>query len=242
MISKSAIPGAYDLKRLYQKNMAIGFGVSGAMHFTVLAALILLVFQSKDIVVLPPVESVRDSTIYIIPPVRSPREYTNHVKTSEDKKVDVRGIPTPVPDKLAPTDTDVPDQQQLSILAPDTPIENLGPGIEANIENIVNALIPPPDSLIFYDEPPAVVTSIMPIYPDLAQRTGLEGYVLIKAYVDKDGQVKEAFAAAASPPNVGFEEAAIYAAKQTAWRPAIANGLPIGVWITYKVKFGLRDS
>jgi protein TonB len=240
MRNKSSIIGAYDLKRSYQRNVAIGFGVSGMMHVTALVTLVLCVFQAKEITVTVPNNFGRDTTIFIMPPHISRQEYTDPVKTTENKAVKEFGIPTPVPDELAPTTVEIPDQQQLSALAPDTPIENLGVGFKANIDSIVSAIIPLPDMPTFYDEPPIVVAQITPEYPKLAERAGIEGFVWIKAFINKEGKVLDVIVIKSSPPDVGFEEAAITAANQTVWKPAISNGMPIGVWITYKVEFKLK--
>jgi len=211
------------------------------MHVTTLVALTLFVFQAKDVVVpIPTNGTAIDTIITIIPPVISQQAYTKPVKTSEEKKVPITAIPVPVPDEDAPTEVDIPDQQQLSLLAPDTPIENLGTGTLANIDSIVKAIIPPPDAPSFYDEPPMMASQVLPKYPALAERAGIEGWIWIQSFIDKDGNVLDVRIMSVSPANVGFEEAALEAARQSVWRPAISNGLPIGVWITYKVEFKLK--
>jgi protein TonB len=84
------------------------------------------------------------------------------------------------------------------------------------------------------------VVSVTPKYPDLAQRANIEGTVWVKALVDKEGKVRDVIIVKNSGANAGFEEAAIDAAKQTVWKPAISNGQPIAVWVTYKVDFKLK--
>jgi hypothetical protein len=42
-------------------------------------------------------------------------------------------------------------------------------------------------------------------------------------------------------PSLGFEDAAITAGYKIKYRPAIQNGNPVGVWITYQVIFLLDD-
>ncbi|OGC94483.1 MAG: hypothetical protein A2W25_01495 [candidate division Zixibacteria bacterium RBG_16_53_22] len=240
MSSKFSSIGAFDLKRSYRKNVAIGFGVSGIMHVTALVTLTLFVFQAKEIKVDIPNDLGRDTTIFIMPPYISRQDYTDPIKTTENKTVPEFEILTPVADELAPTTVEIPDQQQLSALAPDTPIENLSVGFEANIDSIVSAIVPSPDAPSFYDEPPVIVSQMTPSYPDLAERAGIEGFAWIKAFINNEGSVLDVIAVKSSPPDVGFEEAAITAANQTVWRPAISNGIPIGVWITYKVEFKLK--
>ena len=78
------------------------------------------------------------------------------------------------------------------------------------------------------------------MYPPIAQRAGIQGAVWVKALVDKEGTVRDVVIEKGSDANAGFEEAAIDAAKKTVWKPAIANGQPTAVWVTYKVEFVLR--
>jgi len=42
-----------------------------------------------------------------------------------------------------------------------------------------------------------------------------------------------------SGANAGFEEAALKAARKRKYRPALQNGQPVAVWVTYKKIFKL---
>jgi TonB family protein len=240
MESNRARNGTLGLKRSYQKNLAVGFGVSGAMHITALVALTLFVYQAKDIATGPiEVNTVMD-TLFIVPPPIRPTEAPEWIKTPQGKLPVESDVFIAVEDSIAPVEVNVLDQNELSLLTRDTPVSDLGGGIEIDVEKVLEKLVPPPETFTPFDEPPMQVSAVMPVYPELAQRTGLEGHVWVKAYVDKEGKVLDVIITKASPPDVGFEEAAIESARQTVWRPAISNGLPIGVWITYKVEFRLR--
>jgi TonB family protein len=46
--------------------------------------------------------------------------------------------------------------------------------------------------------------------------------------------------AKSSGSNVGFDEAAVEAALQCIYKPAIQNGQPVAVWVTYPVEFKLK--
>jgi TonB family protein len=52
--------------------------------------------------------------------------------------------------------------------------------------------------------------------------------------------VRDALIAKSSGSNVGFDEAAIKAALQRRYRPALQNGRPVAVWVTYKIVFRLE--
>ena len=97
------------------------------------------------------------------------------------------------------------------------------------------------DTSISLDRPPEVVVRAEPDYPIEAKEAGIEGDVWIKALVDKDGKVRDVIVVKESGANAGFEDNAIEAAYKTVWKPAIANGQPVAIWVTYKVQFTLRD-
>jgi TonB family protein len=76
-----------------------------------------------------------------------------------------------------------------------------------------------------------------PLYPEMAQLTERSGIVWVQALVDKDGKVRDARILKPSGANVGFEDAAIEAAYKNLYKPAIQNGRPVSVWVSYKVEF-----
>ena len=54
---------------------------------------------------------------------------------------------------------------------------------------------PPPPSgprvvFIPYDDPPVALSPIRPTYPEIAQEAGIEGVVIVQAFIDKKGRVK----------------------------------------------------
>jgi protein TonB len=74
----------------------------------------------------------------------------------------------------------------------------------------------------------------------MAELTNQTGSVWIRALIDTEGKVREAFVQKPSGSNAGFEDAALTAAYACRYRPAIQNGVPVPVWISYKVEFKLR--
>ncbi|MGB5107416.1 MAG: TonB family protein [Candidatus Zixiibacteriota bacterium] len=106
----------------------------------------------------------------------------------------------------------------------------------ANIEEI----IPAPDSFIAFDEAPKAIDFPPAKYPEIARKAQIEGSVWIKVFVDANGTVLDVVAAKAPGTNAGFEEAAIAAARESKWRPAMQNKQPIAVWVTYEVRFKLK--
>lgn len=76
-----------------------------------------------------------------------------------------------------------------------------------------------------------------PLYPKELQDKGIEGAVMVKAYVTKDGMVKKAEVGKSS----GYEkldQLALDAAYKNKFKPAYdKEGNPVGMWISYKVTF-----
>ena len=103
---------------------------------------------------------------------------------------------------------------------------------------------PPPPSgpkVIFipYDDPPVAITPIKPIYPEIAQEAGIEGVVIVQAFIDAKGRVKETLILK-GVPNTGLDEAAMEAIRKTRVRPAKQRERPVGVWISIPVNFKLK--
>jgi protein TonB len=239
MSTRSLLLGSYELKKTYQRNMAIGFGVSGAVH--VIAILLVVFFMSlANKQVQAPEYVIRSKADLIAPPSLSQTKEQIKVAVPEHVARPNVGVPVPVPDEEAPEEAEVMNQDQLANLAPAAPVENLEGNINVDVDKVVDELLPLPDQFVPFEEAPVQITSVQPKYPELAQRANIQGTVWVKALVDKEGKVRDVLIVKDSGANAGFEEAAIEAAKQTVWKPAISNGQPIAVWVTYKVEFKLK--
>lgn len=239
MSTRSLLLGSYELKRTYQRNMAIGFGVSGAVH--VVAILLMVIIASlANKPVAAPEYIIKSKADLILPPSLAQQQEQIKPMIPEHVAKPSLGVPMPVPDKEAPEEATMQTQEELANLAPTTPVENLEGNINVDVNRVVDELLPTPDEFVPFEEAPVQITSVQPKYPELAQRASIQGTVWVKALVDKEGKVRDAIIAKESGANAGFEEAAIEAAKQTVWKPAISNGQPIAVWVTYKVEFKLK--
>jgi TonB family protein len=99
---------------------------------------------------------------------------------------------------------------------------------------------PPRDSVKF-DVEPTVLKRTAPRYPIEALREGLEGSVLVKVWVDREGKVRDVVIQKSDAPI--FNAPAVEAASQWLFTPAKINGMAISVWIAIPFKFrvtGLR--
>jgi TonB family protein len=239
MYSRSLLVGAYEIKHPYQKNLAISFGIAGMLQITIVL-LIIMLFPMKPLAPTPidpnhPVDITR-----IIPPVVGITPITPDNALSHPKALPKIGIPMPVADSLATSDNTIRTMDDLRNLAPETPISVLDGNAIINTGLIIDSLLPLRGSFVPFDDPPVSVNSVLPEYPDLARRTGLEGIVWLEVLIDKDGAVRDVSVVKCNNENMGFEEAATNAAWKSVWKPAISNGLPIAVRVTYAVAFKLK--
>ncbi len=238
MNSRSILVGTCEAKRPYQRNLALGFGVSGMAHVIAVSTIfIFMTYTPKtEIFDLPRVPT----GIEVIPPPVVPKPIPGPVNPVKPTNAPTTGIPTPVSDDEALAESVIPTQDELSILAPDTPPELLETNIVADPAAVLKEILPDPGTFVSCQEFPVIVNAVTPTYPDLARRTGIEGIVWVNALIDKEGRVRDAIIAKPSGADIGFEEAAIEAALASSWKPAVANGMPVAIWVTYKVEFKLK--
>lgn len=75
------------------------------------------------------------------------------------------------------------------------------------------------------------------VYPQAAQRQGIEGTVYVELYIDSGGNVRRVEILKEDPPGRGFAEAAKKAFTGLLGKPAEANGKPVNVRYRYPVRF-----
>ena len=116
---------------------------------------------------------------------------------------------------------------------------------ELDFDDFSNMDAPPPPpsgpkvAFIPYDLAPRAKTVIRPIYPEIAQEAGIEGVVVVQAFIDERGRVKETLILK-GVPNTGLDEAAMEAIRRTKFHPAEQRERPVAVWISIPVNFRLK--
>jgi len=116
---------------------------------------------------------------------------------------------------------------------------------ELDFDDFSNLDAPPPPpsgpKVVFipYDDPPVAMSPIRPKYPEIAQEAGIEGVVVVQAFTDEKGRVKETLILK-GVPNTGLDEAAMEAIRKTKFRPAKQRERAVGVWISIPVNFRLK--
>jgi TonB family protein len=94
--------------------------------------------------------------------------------------------------------------------------------------------VEPPD-FVAVDVPPTPTKRGTPEYPEEALSQGLEGHVWIKVWVTKHGNVRKAEVIKSS--NTVFDQAALKAAREFEFTPAMLGGKPVDVWVSIPFRF-----
>lgn len=116
------------------------------------------------------------------------------------------------------------------LLAQDSSTTN--PAVKTSQERV-----PPPD-FVPVEKEPRIVKSVVPYYPELAQKAGIEGRVILKIWVDADGKPHQATILRSD--NSIFDKPAVEAAMKYRFTPAILDNKPVAVWVVIPFTFKLK--
>ena len=106
----------------------------------------------------------------------------------------------------------------------------------------INHLPPPPPpadrtpAVAGADTPPELVDAPKPAYPEWAREAGVEGKVLLRVLVGKDGRPRKVIETGGVR---ALGEDAAKAVMRWTFHPALSNGNPIEVWVEVPVVFRL---
>jgi len=133
--------------------------------------------------------------------------------------------------KSLPVETDI--EMNFSV----KPASNKAPTTQAPTEGILKPSAFREGAL---DKAPTPLSQTQPSYPFSARTKGLEGYVNVEIVVNKNGQVEQAKAVNAEPPDV-FDKAAIRAVKNWTFKPGRKNNKPVRSRVKVKIRFRLQE-
>jgi protein TonB len=239
--------GAFELKRCYQKNMLLGTLISSLMALVVIGAFTLAAYLSG--LNKTAIEGVNEKEV---PGVK--------VKEIKTRLIRNRSIPPDLRGKLPELDLSVgsinliDDDEAFEIQALATNFQKaivaeqefnnglqLGLGGGIDTAELFPDLDPAPDEFIPRDENPVLLEAPAPEYPEMARKAGIEAVVWITVLVDTEGNVKDALVSKSSGRDLGFDEAALAAAWDRRYRPAMQNDKPVAVWVHYRVRFEIKN-
>lgn len=146
-----------------------------------------------------------------------------------------------------------PPRPPIPIEAPNSDaIEDIDITSEIDIEQQMTAPAAPPakkeveEEEVYFEvveDPPTIVGGLDAVrkhlvYPDLAIRAGVEGTVIVLAFVNKDGVVTGTQVVRGI--GGGCDEAAMEAVKKVRFNPGMQRGKPVNVKVSVPVKFRLN--
>jgi protein TonB len=227
--SRSTAAPFDDLQARSRRFLRRGLLLSGALHLTLLAAVLWMASRGDEgvvrlvggrVVVTPEVPN------FDIPPPAEPISPPNQRSDTRD------GEFVPVIDKLkisAPSD---PVSSGNARTISGDGLREL-PGLNPGPPRI-------PDDKVFQptevDKLPVEVFSPKPRYPDFEREAGVTGSVVMKVLVDEDGVVRSVETVSGTRH---FADAAKEALNRWRFKPALVNGKPVRVWVQIPVNFVL---
>ena len=238
--STSVWYGAYELKSNYQRHLAKGVLFASVAHLIIVGGWLFVKYlQSRDEGI-PAMPTVIRSLSQLAPPPSMTTAPPQMQVAEPIVTPPSIGIPTPVADEDVVEEVRFATREELALLS--NPVGSMaGTGNDSVVVDIpLEDYFPASGEFVAVEEMPVCIHEEKPVYPDVAKLTGQSGTVWIEVLLDKEGKVREAKVAKSSGSNVGFDDAALEAAYKNIYKPAIQNGRPIPIRVTYPVKFSLK--
>jgi len=186
------------------------------------------------------------TTVLIAVPRMQPKE-----TKLEQPNVEIQNVDIPETEQYekppAPSRPTVPVASEREDIPEDVTIG------ETTFEEFQAADAPPPApeegpkvKFIPYDEAPQLIGGMQSLqrlvqYPEIAKEAGVEGTVIVQAFINKDGRVEQVVVVK-GVPKTGLDEAAIEAVKKTRWKPAKQRDRAVGVWYSIPIVFRLKNA
>jgi periplasmic protein TonB len=259
--------GAAELKSVYNRNLAIALGISVIIHlFLVFLYIFVRIGSAAAVGKAAPVAKIKLTNLAPPPPPTDaappppppmvPPELQN-MQTTGGTGLAVRaGTPIAVPDALvAPDAGDFATKDVMSAAGSKAGDGNLPTFDPAALDNKGDQGPQRHEKFDTEEDPDPYAfnggVEVMPSYsdedlmrrvkyPEIARRNGIEGRVIVRALIGKDGKVEKTLIDEGS--NKALEEAAVAAVKETIFTSAKQNNAPVKVWIQIPVLFSLEQS
>jgi TonB family protein len=232
------LDGPHRLKAAYQRNMLWAMGATTGF-VTLAVALGAVLLGSSTVPAVPPIapnDFHSDTVVIRISQPPTVKFDGPKVKPSrQNPHPNSGGNLTPVADGVLNTNEVVIPYTPGGTGTGDTVS---GGGFGEDVIFDTGDALPPIDSFMIVERQPELVFSVEPEYPRWVRDLGIEGEVVIKALVGRKGDVLDAVVYVSSG-NKLLDEAALAVAGKYKYQPAVQNGRPVAIWVTYKVAFKL---
>lgn len=251
LIDELGPEGRRATRRGYQRYFAIAFAVAGAVHIGGMAG----GWAFQEMMSRRAERQAATRTVKLVayrdiaPPPSleaKPAEPPKFAIAAPKFKAPPAGIPVPVPKEEAKVTT-IASQVQMPFASAegDTGLgtEDLA-GLPTGIVGgegiqIEEEVLPGVGDFVPVEEQPLAVEKPFPEYPELARLAKIEGTVLVRALVGKDGKVRDVVLS--KSVNQNLDHAAMDAARRWVFKPAMQNKKPVAVWVAIPFKFTLYN-
>ena len=238
---------AIAVEQIMKRNMLVALGISILIHAVIVVCYYLLPSPAIDM------SGVKLKDSNTPPWTRKPFDFV-----PIDPRTIFSGAPPKVSDAKAGRIVSVPDAiaDPKVTLATQNELKNglvlngestcqgtgvgLGPGdgFGTDQTHIGELDEPEPGDFVAVERDPILVRPVVPNYPELMVKAGIEGTVWVKIWVNRQGKPHEV--RIVKRDNELFNEAAVHAAKQFLFTPAYMNSGPVSVWVTVPFRFRLK--
>ncbi len=242
--SAACVPyGAFELKATYQRNMLLRMVTVLILTGLLVAIGTVVIDLTRPIIIGSPPDRVIIDARPVQPPTVLPTRPS--VPNPPAPPKNHGSMPVAIPDSLiSDQDKAVPSTDELRAGFGDGPDSGAGllalvvPDSEFGRDRTES--FPTDTEFVIVEKYPEFVYQKMPFYPETARRLGQTGMVWIRALVDREGKVREAKVFRSSGYG-SLDQAAVDAAYGCVFTPAIQNGHPKAIWVSYKVLFRLNN-
>lgn len=226
----------HPLRLRYRRFMYLSIAIAVSIHLIAVSSFML----KRSGVELPPdVTIVEYVNIGVPPSIANNKAASQIANIAEQLTQPVFGVPKPVYDHQALHSTIVDNETLSELLNPVNVSDLDGPGgpVVIEIPEPVRERDPTPDEFVAVEQAPVMISMPSPIYPDMARQAEVQGTVMIRALVGKDGKVHDAFVVNGIPM---LNTAALEAANRAIFKPALQQHKPVAVWVQIPMRFVLN--
>jgi periplasmic protein TonB len=240
--------GAYKLRKAYKTHLS--YGMWGAIIFLILVTTGPTIYRMLNPEDLAP-KKVKKVVITELapPPSIGEEKQIEQVEAPPPLKSTIKFTPPVVKPDEQVKEEYIPTVEELKEVNPGLTTEQGQEGgidyslIETEEKVVEEKKEEAPTFFVAVEEMPEPIGGIQAIqsrivYPDIAQRAGVEGKVYVLAFVDEQGTVKKA--QIIKGIGAGCDEAALDAVLKTKFKPGKQRGVPVKVQVSIPVIFKLR--
>lgn len=221
----------FDARARSREFLRRGLLLSGAIHAVLLFALLHLPRGGDEALVRSydrAVDLFRAPPLIPLPPVPSGAPSTPASQTGTPVPVDDRVLRMPLPDFRGIGAFDLPRGS--------TPT---GKSSQGSGDAGPPPTAPDPNQVFLIrdvDVPPVAIEAPKPLYPEIARDAGITGHVLTQVLVQADGTVGQVRVISGNKILADAAQEGLY---RWRFRPAMAHGRPVAVWVEIPVNFTL---